>query len=236
MKTAEIQYYMGTITKVLNQETYEIEFNVPGVIEAGRGFPLRGEIDEPQKGNLILVRSLDPAYGSYFLYSKLKENGFIGFRSLGKMISVKKEYIEIASFDQSIQDYPDEAEIDDSQDNIITSIKIYDTGVIEIKSGNDINITGDSKINIKNKSDISVKSDTKIDLESTGDLTIKSKATLNLEGTGVNIKGTNVQIKGPGTFKINGYPPANPAGPFFNAPTIPYPATPSPTTNSLILT
>ena len=87
MKTEET-FFAGTITEILDPVLYEIKVDIPGVIGGVKAFPIRGEVDEPRVGDFVLLLSLDPVYHSYYLYKKIKENDFIGFRSNGKMVDI----------------------------------------------------------------------------------------------------------------------------------------------------
>lgn len=139
MTTNKPDIYIGEITEVLDPHLYRIKFTVPGVIEEAEALPFRGEIDEPKKGDIIYLRELDPLYGSIYLYSKLKENDFIGFRALGYAIDIQDSGITIskASHGDDDSEHPSPEAF----------IKIDSGGNIEISNQN-IKITGDSKVDI----------------------------------------------------------------------------------------
>ena len=177
--TNSANYFIGTITDVyegeINGENVTAEFqyikaNIPGVIDEVIAFPTRDQIDEPRIGDQVLLISLDPVYNSYFIYRKLKENNFIGFRAAGKMVDITPDSITIGVFDK-------ETEYSDS-DRPETSI----SSVIMDKDGNiTIHASGNSKITIDGDASLEVSGTT--DIKSTGNCNIKSSGTVNINGT-----------------------------------------------------
>lgn len=131
---SNLTFMPGTVTKVIDPVTYQIEVDVPGYIEGLKCFPWRGELDEPKEGDLVLIQELDADYHSYALWRKLKEDQFIGFRSNGKMIDITPDAITIGVFDKS-KKYKDT-----EKPEMKTSIKITGEGKIEITGGGDITI------------------------------------------------------------------------------------------------
>lgn len=150
-----MEVYIGVITKLLGEEDgkdpdlYQVEVDIPERGKGFKAFPLRGEVDEPRVGDVVVLRELDPDYHSYFLYEKLKENTFIGIRSRGKRIKITKDEIEIGVykdndewFDMNVEDLaPPEMES-------FASIRITDEGEIIINAkkitinGNNISLKG----------------------------------------------------------------------------------------------
>lgn len=175
-------YYTGVVIAVTpddddrlenDKEWHEVLIDIPGVIQGVKAFPFRDELDEPKINDKVLVLDVDPLYHSYFLYRKLKEDGFIGFRSSGKMVSITPDDITIGVFGPNDNDeYPDYAEDevpdcdpgDDGSGNGCVYAKFTKAGDIEIKAkGNcNINISGDSgcTVNIKGNSEVNVDGDT----------------------------------------------------------------------------
>lgn len=190
MKTTVDQFFIGTITDILDKEEWVVEFTVPGVISKGKAFPYRGELDEPQIGNVIEVHSYDPDFGSYFLYRKLKEGKFNGFRCNGKIVDMTPEKIKIGIGAQG-----NSADPDDFHPSLTTWMEMDNKGNMKVYSGGDGNI----------------------EIVAAGDLTIKAGGNINIEGN-VNVKGNFTY--GGGTFKISGFVSsgANVAGPFVNIP------------------
>lgn len=142
-------YYLGKIVKVEDRVTYEVKVDIDGIAENKPAFPLRGEVDEPKIGDQVLLKNIDPLYGSVYLYSKLKEDKFIGFRSNGKAIDITPEYIEL-----SVYKAEDDANDDDFRKKPITYVKVSDNGDMNIHigaTGNDakLNLTIDGDVNIK---------------------------------------------------------------------------------------
>ena len=102
MKQGEL-YYTGTIVEILDKLLYEIKVDIPGVKSGVTAYPMRGEIDEPRVGDFVFLRCLDPVFQSYYLYHKIKENDFIGFRIRGKMVDITPEYIQSLSIPDALK-------------------------------------------------------------------------------------------------------------------------------------
>lgn len=164
------QYYLGKVSKIIDRLTYEIRVDIDGIVEEKPAFPLRGEIDEPKIGDYVLLRNIDPLYGSMYLYSKLKEDQFIGFRSNGKAIEITPEYIELTVYDRSddVEGAHDGFE-DVGGSPWFTRIKCLNDGNIIIstgkgKSGNlTINTYGDTKILTRGDTEVASDGQIKID-------------------------------------------------------------------------
>lgn len=88
-----MKYYLGKVIEVKDRLTYEIRVTIDGVVEDKVAFPFRGEVDEPRIDDFVLLRDIDPIYHSVYLYTKLKEDEFIGYRSNGKMMSITPDYM-----------------------------------------------------------------------------------------------------------------------------------------------
>ena len=113
------QYYTGTITEIVDPVLYQIKVDIPGIAVSVMAFPMRGELDEPVVGDFVLLRSLDPIFNSYFLYQKIKENDFIGFRSNGKYVDITPDYILLGIFDPSTRKNDFEKDGDKGQDHMV---------------------------------------------------------------------------------------------------------------------
>lgn len=90
--------YLGVVKEVLGEtdeekQEYRILADIPGVIEGVNAYPRRDNLDEPRPGDPIILFSLDPDFNSYYLYWKLKEDDFTGFRSAGKEIYMTPDEI-----------------------------------------------------------------------------------------------------------------------------------------------
>ena len=134
-------FYLGVVASV--GENFQITANIPGIINGVNAFPLRGDCDEPKENDPIILLGLDPEYNSYFLYWKLKENDFTGFRAYGKEISIKEDKLVIRSYSG------DNKEDDNDSPG-------SDKCVIEIdKSGNiKVVVSGDADITVAGNADI----------------------------------------------------------------------------------
>ena len=149
----EAQVFLGVVTKILGDTEaerleYRIEADIPGVIKGVNAFPRRDVLDEPKVGDAVILMSLDPEYNSYYLYWKLKENDFTGFRACGKEFSVTPDHILIEVYDKKTE-YEDQEEIGNSA--MISSIEMKDSGEIIMtnKTGTKVTIeeNGNMKVN-----------------------------------------------------------------------------------------
>ena len=170
----EKTYYIGVVRSViiednLTKEYGVIEADIPGIIEGIRAFPKRGELDEPKPGDSILLTNLDPVLNSYWIYEKLKENDFIGFRSAGKMVDITPDYIMVGIFNK------DTEYTEDERPTLTSFVKLDSNGNIEINTEGEINlnITGDTNIEVtegavcvKSLGNIEVESDTYCEIKS----------------------------------------------------------------------
>lgn len=186
METPKIDLYLGTIHEVKDRLTYEVTVDIPGVAKEVRAYPYsRGEMDEPVAGNLVYLLSVDPVYHSFYLYTKAKENDFIGIRSNGKIIDIKPDSLTIGVYDTSVTS-KDDTRPDPSK----SYLKMDESGNIEI------NATGNEKVTISGNAEISV----------SGNANIKVSGTTNVDGATLNINS--------GTINMNGKVPAPGSGPF----------------------
>ena len=134
-------YYIGTISEILQDEKEDriVLVTIPGVISNVKAYPKSSELDEAKVGDPVLLLDLDPIFHSYFIYEKLKENRFIGFRASGKMVSITPENIKIAVYDEHA-DFRDSEE--PSENHIKAQIIIDKDGNISIESSGEIGIYG----------------------------------------------------------------------------------------------
>ena len=202
-------YYLGVVTAVTpddddriknDKEWHEVLIDIPGVIQGVTAYPFRDELDEPKINDKVLVLDVDPLYHSYFLYRKLKEDGFIGFRSSGKMVSITPDEIILGVFGPDDNDeYPEYAEDeipncdpgDDGSGDGFAYIKLTKTGDIDIRTkgknsiiiagddGSDITIKKSSKVLIEESSEVTIKKDSTVTIEGNSDITVKGDTTLN---------------------------------------------------------
>jgi hypothetical protein len=184
-----MEVYIGVITKILDPDLYQIEFDVP---ERGKGFkayPLRGEVDEPRVGDIVFLRELDPDYHSYFLYERLKENKFIGIRARGKKIKITEDFIEIGIYEDN-DSWNDRVPLE--KQDMTEEEKIR---VLEVE---------------KEGGDPSPSSEAHIRLKKNGDIEIYTPTTLTINGGQIKIKGGTLEL--PRGTVVN--PDAN-GGPFW---------------------
>lgn len=96
-------WYLGEIVEIVDRLTYEIKVSIDGIVDKKPAFPFRCENDEPHVGDFVICKNIDPVYQSMYLYQKLKEDEFVGFRSNGKAVDVTPQYIEmrVYKFDEA---------------------------------------------------------------------------------------------------------------------------------------
>lgn len=197
-------YYLGIVKAVTSddddrlkdKEWHEVIIDIPGTIQGVIAFPFRDDLDEPKINDRVLVWDMDPLYHSYYLYKKLKEDGFIGFRSSGKMVSITPDDITIGVFGPDDNDeYPDYAEDEipdcdpgeDGSGNGFAYIKLERSGNIDIrtKGKSTVNIAGDDG------STVTIKNDSEVTIEGASKVNIKGDSTINVDGdTKLNCKGS----------------------------------------------
>lgn len=179
MDTLKIDLLLGTVVEVKDRQTYEILADIPGVAVGVRAYPYsRGEMDEPVVGNLVYLISVDPVYNSFFLYTKAKENDFIGIRSNGKMIDITPDYISLGVYDT------EKTNKDDERPELnIGKIRMDSSGNL------DIEMTGNSTVKVSGNSTIEV----------SGNADIKVSGSCNIDSPDVNITGASLTVKGTAT-------------------------------------
>lgn len=201
-KKQQVEYYLGTITEVLDPVLYQVKCDIPGEFEGVTAFPTRNDQTEPRVGDFVLLMSFDPIYHSYFLYNHLKENDFIGIRSNGKQIDITPKYIEMSIYD------PEQEWGDDQQDS---KHRPKATSWITMdKDGNlDISLNGDKSmitLNASDQCDLFLNGDFKIwsganiHIHSCGNLTLEADGNLNLKGSKIRFGGS----KGQGMVEMMG--------------------------------
>ena len=245
------QYFIGTVKSIEgdsnlknSREYHEIIVDIPGVIQGVKAFPEMSELDEPKVGDQVLLLSLDPVYNSYFIYRKLKENDFIGFRDSGKMVDITPDYITVGVFKEDLKDYGNDEHWDGTEisKNHITSVTIDKEGTITIEAakdngskGNlDVYLKGDSNIEIHGSKGNTIKIDKDSNIEIGGEskvkitgncnitctssVKIKATQSCNIEATSsCTVKSPSITLKGPGHIYCNSNStelPTNPLGPF----------------------
>ena len=196
----QANFYLGIVKE--HKENFQITADIPGVALDIEAFPLRGDCDEPKPGDPVILLGLDPEYNSYFLYWKLKENDFTGFRAYGKEISIEEEKLVIRAYNgENSEDGNKEPGTEK------TRIELDDKGNITITN------QGQAKIEIGSSGDIN------IDAGGSSDISLKLMGgTLALKGAG------KIDF---GTILANGIPSGFIATPNFLPPGSPIPTTSS---------
>ena len=143
--------FLGIIKEVVDPDLYVVKFDIPGKTKDSTAFPFRGEVDEPRKGDIVIITEYDDTGNhSYYLYRKLKENDFIGIRSRGKLIKFSKESLTLAIFSEN-SDYCDTGKKDTTpgESEWVSWIKLDSSGNIDIHAGGNLNISVDGETNMK---------------------------------------------------------------------------------------
>lgn len=210
------QYFTGTIVEVIDSVLYQIKVDIPGIAVGVLAFPMRGEIDEPKVGDFVLLRSLDPVFKSYFLYQKIKENNFIGFRSNGKMVDITPDSITIAIYDPS-SEFNDSVKDESFRPKPTDWVKLDKDGNLEVKlrTNSNITIAGDSNITVDGSKTVKISGDCNIDVS--GNTEIKVAGSTKLDCPDITITGGKLTTKGtttPGSGPFNVIPTC----PFSGAP------------------
>lgn len=171
-------YYLGTIKEVLDPDLYHIKVDIPGLAKEVEAFPIRGELDEPRVGDQVIIRDLDPIFHSFYLYSEVKEDNFIGIRSRGKIVELNQEEIRVGIFDPS-EKYEEKAS---GVPNVTTWIKVDKDGNIEISAEKDITVKAEKDAQIEAKN-ITIKADNMTEIKGFGS-TFKVKGGANIACNG----------------------------------------------------
>lgn len=204
--------FFGVVSRILDQDLYHIEVDVPGEDIKLRSFPKRGEVDEPRVGDVVLITEFDPLYHSFSLYEKLKENDFIGIRARGKKVWMNEEFIQIGIYPL---DSNNDAKLGvKDKTSLVTNNEWYDdksgknptpdcTSWVKIdKSGNiEIEMEGAGKMHIT--ADHEVKVDGNLKVEIGGNAEIKVDGNCDVKSPNIKVDGAQVQITG-GQLTTNG--------------------------------
>ena len=213
--TYKPDFYLGVVTgfkEETEKEEHIITADIPGIATDIIAYPLGNAADEPKINDNIILICLDPVYQSYFVYIKLKENNFIGYRSSGKMIDITPDSVTIGIFDP-------EAEYKDEE-------RPETTSSIVIDKDNNITITGANISITVEDGECNVKAD-KCNIEADN---VNLKGVTKVEGDTVDVKGVttidgNTTIKG-GTLQANGTAAPTGSGPFCGIPVCPFTGAP----------
>lgn len=220
--TYKPDFYLGVVTgfkEGTEKEEHIITADIPGIATDIIAYPLGNAADEPKSGDNIILICLDPVYQSYYVYQKLKESNFIGYRSSGKMIDITPDSVTIGIFDP-------EAEYKDGE-------RPETTSSIVIDKDNNITITGANiSINVEDGScDITAdtcniySSECNVEADN-----VNLKGVTKIEGDTIDLKGVttidgNTTIKG-GTLQANGTAAPTGSGPFCGIPVCPFTGAP----------
>lgn len=234
-RKSDNMYYTGTVVEVLDKVLYEIKVDIPGIIQEVKAFPMRGEIDEPKVGDFVLLRSFDPVFQSYYLYQKIKENDFIGFRSNGKMVDITPDYIRIGIFDPALE-YTDTGD-KNYRPEPTDWIKLDKDGNLDIylRSNSKVVINGNSEVTIIGTGTNTVMEDQETNYNNNLSVTVQGDANMKVLGK-ASLQSPDIQIKGPGKLTCKGtVVPSKKGGPFIAVPVAPAPGTPMISGDTIIL-
>lgn len=211
------QYFTGTVVEVIDPVLYQIKVDIPGIAIGVPAFPMRGEIDEPRVGDFVLLRSLDPVFKSYYLYQKIKENNFIGFRSNGKMVDITPDYVTVAIYDPGTE-YNDSVKDETFRPEPTDWIKLDKEGNLEV------NLRADANITITGSSSIKINTDNKVEVGGNSEISVSGNSNINVSGStkltcpDVTITGGKLTMKGKSNTDLSGPFNAIPTCPFSGAP------------------
>lgn len=209
MKQGEL-YYTGTIVEITDPLLYVIKVDIPGVKEGVTAFPTRGEVDEPRVGDFVILRCFDPVFQSYYLYQKIKENDFIGFRSRGKMVDITPEYIQIGIYDPSNDEWNDKSE-NTSTDELGRVQGGYRP---EVTDWMRLDKNGNLNVYLRNNARIDISGNEDVHIVGNLNITVEGDAKITVEGS-TTLKSPDVVIKGPGVLTCKGITvPSAEGGPF----------------------
>ena len=198
MKQGEL-YYSGTIVEIVDKVLYEIKVDIPGLKTGVTAYPMRGEVDEPRVGDFVFLKCLDPVFQSYYLYHKIKENDFIGFRSNGKMVDITPDYIQVAIFNPSDEEWNDFSE-NTSTDELGREVGGYRPEVTDwIRLDKD----GNLDIYLRNNARIEISGNKTMHVVGNMDITVDGDTNITVEGS-TTITSPDVVIKGPGILTCKG--------------------------------
>ncbi len=205
-------YFTGTIVEVVNPVLYQIKVDIPGIAVSVNAFPMRGEIDEPRVGDFVLLRSLDPVFSSYYLYQKIKENDFIGFRSNGKIVDITPDYITVGIFDPTIEyndlGAPDEEEFGGTGSKYVRP-ELTDWIKLDKEGNLEVNLRTNSIITIQGASTIKIAGNAEINVEGTTNLTcpeVNITSSTGITLSGGSLKTTNGSCSSTGMGGFCGIP------------------------------
>lgn len=216
--------FIGKITEVVDKDLYTIKVDIPGYQRGLKAFPKRGEVDEPRVGDVVILQELDPIYKSYYLYSKLKENKFIGIRARGKVLQMNEQEVVIGIFDPEEEYFDDPSDMEGARP-ATSFIKVDKEGSIIINAEKDL------KIDIAGTSTVTLSGDITINADSNITINSNSKAIINGNNIDVNASG-QLKISGGGTVRMAGSAtPSTTPGPFNCIPTCPFSGAPHASTN-----
>ena len=179
------------------------------------------ELDEPKVGDQVLLLSLDPLYNSYFIYRKLKENDFIGFRASGKIVDITPDYVTLGVFDENLDDYSNDAHWNDDKikNSQITSLTIDKEGTVTLeaakKNGSEGNLNvylkGDTSIEIHGPggNNIKISSDSNVKISGNSKVEVTGNSELNVSGSCTIKCNSNVKISALAGCDINSTGPCN---------------------------
>lgn len=227
-----MESFFGVVSRILDQDLYHIEVDVPGEDIKLRAFPKRGEVDEPRVGDVVIVTEFDPLYHSFSLYEKLKENEFIGIRARGKKIWMNEEFIQVGI-------YPLDSNNDGNlgahdKTSMVTCGEWYDTkggswGGDNAFPGSDTKCTswvtidkyGNLDVFMEKTGHIHITEDHTVELDANCKVTIKGNCDIKVDGNTTLTCPKDVTLKGGGTLHVTGQANKDMSGPFNPIPICP---------------
>ena len=217
------RYYIGRVSKVEDRVFYKIRVSVEGIVDDAMAFPMKGEVDEPLIGDKVLLYNIDPEFGSVYLYSRIKEDDFIGFRSNGKIITLISPYEtedgqrgEEDNITIGIYDIDESDGNNDEVGQYITSIIINrkdddKKGSVDITIGNDKYKGGPkSNLNLRVRGNVeaNIEGDegATINISNNSTITIGGNSSIEVSGNSdIKVSGnSNIEVQGSTDLKSQG--------------------------------
>ncbi len=222
MSTAGVQgnFYLGVVSKLIGDTDeerieYKIEADIPGVIKGIKAFPIRECLDEPKVGDPIILLGLDPDYNSYYLYWKLKENDFTGFRSSGKEISITPDEMVLRVYKEPDKENNKYKDNNKEPDILRSEVRMDKDGNIKVQAIGDgaakieVNATGQNDITIGGACNVKIIGAAEVSVGGQAKIEVGGQA--HVKSPNVKIEGKQVEITG-GQLKVAGN--AGGSGPF----------------------
>ena len=220
-KGVEGNFFLGVVSKVLGNTDsekieYKIEADIPGVIKGINAYPIRECLDEPKVGDPIILLGLDPDYNSYYLYWKLKENDFTGFRSSGKEISITPDEMVLRVYKEPDPENNKYKDNNKEPDILRSEVRMDKDGNIKVQAIGDgaarveVNVTGKTTVNIGGECSVTIGGSADVNIGGSANIEVGGQTTV--KSPNITLEGGTIKVKG-SSFGVGGSAPGS-SGPF----------------------